>query len=31
MKAAALNAAATKENLADIINCIIDELIKSKI
>src|SRR3990167_3677457 len=30
MKAAALNAAATKENLADIINCIIDELIKSK-
>lgn len=30
MKKAALDAAATKENLADIINCIIDELIKSK-
>jgi TnpA family transposase len=30
MKKAALNAAATKENLADIINCVIDELIKSK-
>ena len=30
MKAAALQAAETKENLADIINCVIDELIKSK-
>jgi hypothetical protein len=30
MKASALNAAATKENLADIINSIIDELIKSR-
>jgi Tn3 transposase DDE domain/Domain of unknown function (DUF4158) len=30
MKSAALNAAATRENLADIINSIIDELIKSK-
>jgi TnpA family transposase len=30
MKTAALNAAETKENLADIINCVIDELIKSK-
>lgn len=30
MKKAALNAATTKENLADIINCIIDELIMSK-
>ncbi|MBX3709921.1 MAG: DUF4158 domain-containing protein [Gammaproteobacteria bacterium] len=30
MKATALNAASTKENLADIINAVIDELIKSK-
>jgi len=30
MKAAALAAANTKENLADIINCVIDELIRSK-
>jgi hypothetical protein len=30
MKKAALNAAETKENIADIINYIIDELIKSK-
>jgi TnpA family transposase len=30
MKRAALESAATKENLADIINCIIDELIKFK-
>jgi hypothetical protein len=30
MKSSALNAATTKENLADIINCIIDELIKDK-
>jgi TnpA family transposase len=30
IKTAALSAAATKENLADIINCIIEELIKSK-
>ena len=30
MKSAALTAATTKENLADIINCIIDELIKLK-
>src|SRR6185437_8807888 len=30
MKAAALDAATTKENLADIINCVIDELIKSR-
>ena len=30
MKAAALDAAATKENLADIINCVIDEFIKSR-
>lgn len=30
MKSSALNAAATKENLADIINCVIDELIKEK-
>lgn len=30
MKASALNAATTKENLADIINSIIDELIKSR-
>jgi TnpA family transposase len=30
MKSTALHAASTKENLADIINCIIDELIKSQ-
>lgn len=30
MKTVALNAAATKENIADIINSVIDELIKSK-
>lgn len=30
MKATALAAAKTKENLADIINCVIDELIKSR-
>jgi hypothetical protein len=30
MKKAALNAATTKENLADIINCVIEELIKFK-
>lgn len=30
IKKTALDAAATKENLADIINCVIDELIKSK-
>ena len=30
MKTAALNAATTRENLADIINSIIDELIKSR-
>lgn len=30
MKSVALNAATTKENLADIINCIIDELIKER-
>lgn len=30
MKAAALDAATKKENLADIINCVIEELIKSK-
>lgn len=30
MKESALNAATTKENLADIINCIIEELIKSR-
>lgn len=30
MKKAALNSAAVKENLADIMNCVIDELIKSK-
>ena len=30
MKTAALSAAATKENLADIINSVIDELIKSR-
>lgn len=30
MKVAALRAANTKENLADIINCVLDELIKSK-
>jgi hypothetical protein len=30
MKTAALTAATTKENLADIINCVIDELIKSR-
>ena len=30
MKSVALDAATTKENLADIINCVIDELIKSR-